>query len=96
MAGHVDNPAGAQILSFSQSLTPATTSAAIQTVEQTFTVTGLLATDRVIVNGPAPNSLCPPVTGRVSAANTLAIGFSVLTAATCTPTAGTYKIVAFR
>lgn len=96
VAGHLDNPAGAQILGFSASLTPTATSAAIQTVEQSFTVTGLLTTDRVFINGPAPTSLCPPVTARVSAANTLAIGFSVLTAAACTPASGTYKIVAFR
>ena len=96
MAGHLDNPAGAQILSLAPSLTPVATSAAIQTVEQTFTVAGLLTTDKVIVNGPAPSSLCPPVTARVSAANTLAIGFSVLTAAACTPASGTYKVVVFR
>lgn len=95
-AGEINIPAGAQILSFSPSLTPAATSAAIQTAEQTFTVTGLLTTDRVIINGPAPTSLCPPTTARVSATNTLAIGFTVLTAAACTPAAGTYKIVAFR
>lgn len=75
-------------------LTPAATSAAIQTAEQTFTVTGLLVTDTVYLNGPAPTSLCPPTTARVSAANTIAIGFTVLTAAACTPAAGAYKIVA--
>jgi|SRR6185312_13207579 len=80
---------------YSVSLTPAASSAAIQTAEQTFTVTGLLTTDTVTINGPAPTSLCPPTTARVSAANTLAIGFTTLTAAACTPAAGTYKIVAF-
>jgi hypothetical protein len=95
-AGSINNPAGAQILKFSASLTPAATSAAIQTAEQTFTVTGLLTTDTVYLNGPAPTSLCPPTTARVSATNTLAIGFTVLTAVACTPTAGTYKIVAIR
>ena len=96
LAGHVDNPAGAQIIAFTPTLTPAATSAAIQTTEQSFTVTGLLTTDRVFVNGPAPTSLCPPVTARVSASNTLAIGFATLSAAACTPAAGTYKILVLR
>lgn len=81
---------------YAPSLTPAASTAAIQTTEQTFTVTGLTTADKVFVNGPAPTSLCPPVTFRVSAANTLAIGFSTLTAAICTPAAGTYNIVAVR
>lgn len=85
-----------QIRVYSQALTPAATTAAIQTAEQTFTVTGLATTDKVIVNGPAPTSLCPPTTARVSGTNTLAIGFTVLTAAICTPAAGTYLVVAIR
>ena len=83
-----------KIVVYAPTLTPAATAAAIQTVEQTFTVTGLAVTDKVFVNGPVPTSLCPPVTFRVSAVNTLAIGFSTLTAAECTPAAGTYNIVA--
>lgn len=82
------------VMVYSQTLTPTQTTAAIQTVEQTFTVTGLSTSDKVLVNGPAPTSLCPPVTFRVSAANTLSIGFSVLTAAACTPASGTYNIIA--
>lgn len=81
---------------YAPTLTPAATAAAIQTVEQAFTVTGLAITDKVIVNGPAPTSLCPPVTFRVSAANTLSIGFTTLTAVACTPAAGTYNIIAIR
>lgn len=81
---------------YAPTITPAATAAAIQTVEQTFTVTGLATTDKVFVNGPVPTSLCPAVTYRVSAANTLAIGFSTLTAAACTPVAGVYNIVAIR
>ena len=91
--GGIDNPPRA---TFSASCTPTATSAAIQTVEQTCAVTGLQTTDIVSVNGPAPTSLCPPTTFRVSAANTLAIGFTVLTAAACTPAAGTYHIAAIR
>ena len=80
---------------FTATLTPVATAAAIGTSEQTFTITGLLTTDKVIVNGPAaPTSLCPNVSARVSAANTLALAFATLTAAACTPVAGTYSIVA--
>lgn len=85
-----------QIRVYGPTLTPVATTAAVQTTEQTFTVTGLTTADKVFVNGPAPTSLCPPVTFRVSATDTLAIGFSTLTAAACTPAAGTYNIVAVR
>lgn len=85
-----------QISAYAPSLTPAATSAVIQTTEQTFTVTGLATTDKVVVNGPVPTSLCPAVTFRVSAADTLAIGFSTLTAVACTPAAGVYNIIAIR
>ncbi len=85
-----------QIRVYSPSLTPAATTAAIQTSIQTFTVTGLTTADKVIVNGPAPTSLCPMVDARVSVADTLAIHFTVLTAAICTPAAGTYTVVAIR
>lgn len=81
---------------FSGSLTPGATSAAIQTSTQTFTITGLLVGDIVWVNGPAPTSLCPNVAARVSSLNTLALDFSVLTAAACTPAAGAYTILDLR
>lgn len=85
-----------QVRIYSQTLTPAATTAAIQTAEQTFTVTGLTTADKIFVNGPAPTSLCPAVTFRVSAVDTIAVGFSTLTAAVCTPASGTYNIVAIR
>ncbi len=78
------------------SFTPVATAAAIGTTSQTFTVTNLAATDKVTVNGPAPTSLCPLVSYRVSAANTLQLDFATLTAAACTPAAGVYSIVAIR
>ncbi len=87
------------LVKYSAALTPAATSAAIQTTEQTFNpagYTGLNTSDVVFVNGPVPTSLCPPVTYRVSAANTLAIGFTTLTAVACTPAAGTYTVWAVR
>jgi len=85
-----------QIRNYAPTLTPVATDAAIGTAEQTFTVAGLATTDKVIVNGPVPTSLCPAVTFRVSAVDTLAIGFTTLTAAACTPAAGVYNIVAIR
>ena len=85
-----------RIVVYAPNLTPAATAAAIQTAEQTFTVNGLTTADKVMVNGPAPTSLCPAVTFRVSAADTLAIGFTTLTAAACTPAAGVYNIIAVR
>ena len=59
-------------------------------------MTGLTTADKVFVNGPVPTSLCPAVTFRVSAADTLAIGFSTLTALAGTPAGGVYNIVAIR
>ncbi len=81
---------------FVPSLTPAATPAAIGTTSQTFTVTGLGAADVIMIMGPAPTSLCPNVSARVSALNTLQLSFSTLTAAACTPAAGVYTIYAFR
>lgn len=75
----------------SGSITPAATSAAIQTAGQTFTVTGLISGEPIsVVSQPAPTSLCPLVAARVTAANTVTLYWSVLTAAACTPAAGTY------
>ncbi len=84
------------IVKYSPTLTPTATTAAIQTATQTFTVTGLATADTVYVNGPAPTSLCPLVAARASAANTLALDFTVLTAAACTPASGAYSVVAIR
>lgn len=73
------------------SITPAASSAAIQTAAQTFTLTGVSTGEPlVIVSMPAPTSLCPLVGVRVTAANTVSLYFSTLTAAACTPAAGTY------
>lgn len=86
-----------QVLIIPGAITPAASSASVQTTEQTFTYTGLATTDKVfLINSVAPTSLCPPTTVRVSAANTLAIGFTTLTASACTPAAGTYTVVAIR
>ena len=75
----------------SGTITPAATSAAIQTVAQAFTLTGLEPTDRVfLISQPAPTSLCPVTSVGVAAVNSVNLYFTVLTAAACTPAAGTF------
>lgn len=81
---------------YQTSITPTATAAAIATVQQTFTVTGLLLTDIIYTQGPVPTSLCPMTGSRVSAANTLQVDFTVLTAAACTPAAGVYLVIVYR
>src|SRR5215468_7707459 len=77
-------------------LTPAAAAASVTYQEQTFTVTGLLLGDTVVVNPPAaPNTLIDMVRARVSANNTLALTFFNSTAAANTPIAGVYRIVVF-
>lgn len=79
------------------SITPAATSAAIQTVAQAFTLTGLLAGDQVIlIKSPAPTSLCPPTQASAAGANSVNIYFTVLTASACTPVAGVYVFEVIR
>jgi hypothetical protein len=76
------------------SISPTATAAAIGTVEQTFTVLGLVTTMDVFTVGPAPTALCPLVGSRVSAANTIQLDFAVMTAAACTPAPGVYNVIA--
>lgn len=80
---------------YSPSLTPAATAAAIGTTQQTFSVSGLATANRIAVIGPVPTSLCPITGARVSAANTLQLDITTLTAAACTPASGTYTVVSF-
>ena len=61
--------------------------AATTTSEQTFTVTGLNVGDFIDVNKPTNQVGLGITNSRVSAANTLAVTFMNLTAATITPTA---------
>lgn len=85
-----------RLIEYNVPFTPVATAASIGLSEQTVTVTGLATTDVVFVNGPAATALCPAVTYRVSAANTLAVGYATMTAAACTPSAGTLNIIAIR
>jgi len=84
-----------KIMVYTPSLTPSSVAAAT-TDEQTFTVTGLATTDKVIVNGPAPTAGTGIVNARVSATNTLAIAFANVTAGALTPAAGKYTVIAIR
>lgn len=82
---------------FTAAQTPGATSAAIQTTGQTFTFTGITTSDLVFVGtGPAPTSLCPWTSAKATAADTVTLYFTTLTAAGCTPAAGSYSIVAIR
>ncbi len=78
-------------------ITPAATAATIGAATQTFTLTGLSSGDQIApVSIPAPTALCPLVSARATAANTVSLDFAVMTAAACTPAAGTYKFLVFR
>lgn len=77
------------------SLTPSSV-AADTSAEQTFTVNGLLVGDYVDVNAPSITAGIGIVNTRVSANNTLAIGFQNSTGSGVVPGAGTYTIVVWR
>ncbi len=79
---------------YTPTLTP-TLIAAMGLAEQTFTVTGLTTSDTIVVVGPAAAVGTAAVAWRVSAADTLAIMFQTL-GINLTPSAGTYRILAFR
>lgn len=76
---------------YTPTLTPASITANT-IVEQTFSVTGLLLSDTVIVNPP---SACAMV-ARVSAVDTLALSFHAPSGSTYTPPGGTYRVLAVR
>jgi hypothetical protein len=66
------------------------------TEEQTFTVTGLITSDIIIVQKPTHQAGLGIVNARVSAANTLAITYMNATASPITPTSEEYTILALR
>jgi len=80
---------------YSVSLTPVSV-AANTTAEQAFTVSGLVASDIVIVNKPSLDAGIGIVNARVSAVNTLAITYSNNTGGSIVPTSETYKILTTR
>jgi hypothetical protein len=84
-----------QMAVLTTSLTP-TAVAANSTAIQSFTVTGLLTTDHLIVTPPfRVNGILEGIP-RVSGMNTLELVWANVTIASLTPAAGTYTIVAIR
>ena len=72
-------------------ITPGATAAAIGVSGQTFTVSGLVLGEPVIIaSAPAQTPLCPLVQAETTAANTVTLYYATLTAAACTPASGTY------
>lgn len=85
-----------KVVAYAPNITPASV-AANTTAEQTFTVTGLSTSDKLVINVVASMGAGLGVVGvRVSAADTLAITFSNNTAGALTPAAGVYPLLAFR
>jgi hypothetical protein len=87
------NTAG--IYTVATSITPASV-ATITTVEQTFTVNGVNVGDGVTVSPPGLEAGVAIASARVSAANTVAIGFVNPTAGAVVPTAGTHVFMIHR
>ena len=87
---------------FTKSITPAALAASLGTSEQTFATIGspndLLTTDNVLVLVPpgAPGTNCLAIGARVTAAQTIGITFTNLTAVANVPTAGVHGFLVFR
>ena len=79
----------------SASLSPASVAGGT-TVEQSFTITGLLMGDWVSVTPPSLTAGVVLANARVSAANTLQLQFANTTAGALTPPSGTYVILIAR
>lgn len=85
-----------KVVAYAPNITPASV-AANTTAEQTFTVTGLATSDKLVVNVVALMGAGLGLVGaRVSAADTLALTFANVTAGALTPAAGVYPVLAFR
>lgn len=80
---------------YSQSLTPSSVNAATCS-EQSFTVTGVTTSDKIIFNPPTQSTAAFPAYAYVSATNTVKIGFINPTAGALTPSSGTYLFIAIR
>lgn len=97
MPGSSTTPLGnaRNIFMLQAALTPSIVNT-ITAAEQTFTVTGLLVGDQVLVQKPTAQAGVAVVHARVSAANTLALTYVNPTAGNVTPTAETYLIMVIR
>ena len=85
----------APLVVYTQTLSPLAVSANT-TAEQTFTVSGLVASSPVWVNKPSYTSGLAILGCRVSSANTLAINYANLTSASITPPSESYLIGNFQ
>ncbi len=85
----------APAVEYNAPLTPGSV-AANTTAEQTFTVSGLVASTAVAVSKPSSQGGLALVGYRISGANTLALNFQNDTANTLTPPAETYAVVNFQ
>jgi hypothetical protein len=90
-------PTRTQVIVFQVSLTPASV-ATIVAVEQSLTVTGILASDILVAASPtvAMATAVGAAAGHVSAANTIALAYVNPTAGALVPTPGTYNVVVLR
>jgi hypothetical protein len=80
-------------------ITPTALTATVGVQSQTFVFNGLVhATDGAIGWNllAGQNALCPLVSVRIPSNNTFAFDFLNMTAAACTPPAGTYVVLVFR
>lgn len=95
--GDTGVPTRTVIVVFQISLTPASV-ATIVCAEQALTVTGILATDVLVVaaNSVAMATAVSATVGHVSAANTIALAYCNPTAGALVPTPGTYNVVVLR
>jgi hypothetical protein len=97
--GGVGIGSGATELTLAKVYTPTLTAASVgaaTVAEQTFTVAGLTTADTVIVNPPTIANAVGICGVRVSATDTIAIRFVNPTAGALTPTAGVFRVLAFR
>jgi hypothetical protein len=84
-----------KVQTFNVTINP-TSVAANNTSEQTFTVTGLATTDRVVVNKPTHTAGLIIGGARCSAANTLAITFGNVTGSSIDPPSEDYRVMSIR
>lgn len=89
------SPFATQIKTYSQNITPSSVAANL-CAEQTFTVNGLITSDKVFFNPVAAGNATSAGQVRVSAADTLAVTYCNPTSGALTPGAGTAEIVAIR
>lgn len=84
-----------KVQTFAVTMNPAAVSANT-TSEQTFTITGIATTDRLIINKPSYTAGLIVGNVRCSAANTMAVTFGNLTGVAIDPPSESYRVVSIR